>query len=440
MSTNANQILNRDELDAKIGGRTATITSIPNRSQITSIWSSAYITISGTDIIPNNGEIWPLKRLKKGSTPGGAYSSSLYYNINFRDANWNIGSSYTFDTNCTAYIDNNPVSGSNAGWYYMEDGTNKWYYITNNGVITGTGIYEVPYFNFNQQYVQLGIGQNVNGTVTYSTNISSPYALSKYKYPLSGGSGTTSSISTSFSGSTMTINRSGSFDLDKPIVVITAGDTEVSDKVLVYPPWTLSGQDISVAAAGATVTPIVSTNMASYTLSSNQSWARVSGTSVIVSSNVPSSGSNPQRTATITISATVSGTYDGISYSDSKTATLTLTQAKGVAVKTVYVLARKRMPGQVYLSRSRTSYSSYYLEQTTAGIVITNMEVVNQDSETAYGEASISVGDSTGPISWQNGANVSTVSTVVSAGNVSWELNIQPEEYQLGENNVIWIS
>lgn len=419
MATDASQILSAGELENKLGGSSGLTSYLcPNRSQIASIWSNVYFLASGSNILLNNGQIWPTKRLKKGQTQGAAYNSSTYETLNFRDEEWDSGEAFVYGTNCKAY---NGTSYASNGYYYMEDTTNKWYLINSSGNVINTGVYELPYFSFNSSTVQLGTAFNASTTVGYSTN-SNPSVISRVEYDLDGGVGGSSNISMSFNGGTATINRNSSYDSSYPMVVITAGVTDDTDKVLVYPPWSLSASDITnVSSNGATVTPVVSTNMEDYTLSSNKSWATVNGVNIVVSSNASSSS----RSATITVTSRINGAWGGIEYdSGNKTTTLTLTQLG--YTQTLYVVAYKSNPTKVYLSKRSDIVDEI---NAPARITIIDISVESQNYNIVGGEATIYSYSNNANITWDE--SVSRVLNVLYAGDVSWSSGTAPSGYQI---------
>lgn len=121
---------------------------------------------------------------------------------------------------------------------------------------------------------------------------------------------------------------------------------------------------------------------------------------------------------------------------------ITVTQQGAQSVTTLYVIGRKSMPNQLYLSIRNDSYESIYLEQSPAYITITGIDVEGNDYMEYYGSATIDSGEQIGQITWLNinGEEVdgpSQINTIITSGNAYWN-GSTPSGYEV-DNQIYWL-
>ena len=444
MATDSKQLLNLRELYNKLGGGSSSSNEIKDAGAISSTWGgNVYIIggLSGT-VVPNNGEIRPVFNFKYGATASAAYNTSSLTSVNVKDDSWDSSAAFSInDSTCYFY---NGSSAASVG-YYMESnpisGTSdsyNYYKTISGGKVSESGIYIPEYFNWDNQTITVDRDGNYV-YAPYSTNDSNISVYSKYRASVTGTitSTTDSSLSIDVQSSYPRLRLArDQINSNFPVTLVTVKgahfNTDYYHELLVVPPWDIYGSNITgVSSSGDRVTPTVNTNMGGYTLSSNKSWATVSGNNVVIDANT-----NPgTRTATITATGRVSGTWSTIAY-DSGNVSGTFTITQNGANVLIYILVDEQERSTCYVSTVNNDFN--HLIHAPKKIFINNI-VVRVGNQTYPGSCEISQGSFTGTISWDYGMPTDQYITFDSVGDVIWEYNTPPTGYEFGNTNLIWL-
>ena len=461
MATNTKQLLSLKELYKKLGGGSSSSNEVKDAGAISSTWgSNVYIVggLSGT-VVPNNGEIRPVFNLKYGNTAAAAYNNNSLTSINVKDDSWDSSSQFSInDSTCYFYSGSSAVGAG----YYMQStpisGTTdryNYYKTTSAGKVNETGIYIAEYFHWTNSAVTV----NRDGDYAYaeySTNDSDITITSKYRARLDG-------TVTSTTDSYLNVDIQSAYprlrlyrdqiSSSYPITVVTARGTHFNTyyyhELLVVPPWDIYGSNITgVSSSGSTVTPTVNTNMGGYTLSSDKLWATVSGNNVIIDASTDPS----TRTATITATGRVSGTWSTIAYdSGDVSGTFTITQNAYVPPTTrLYVVVRMADTTTAYLSTSPSHITSGYLVAAPANILIKSISVSNALGYTRAmrpAGTTLQSGNSTVTLRYEpdipdpisGGTYTDPATTINNSGTAEWSSGSAPTGYVI-DGTVRWLT
>ena len=449
MATPSNQLLNRSELVNKLGSYSSSTPLMPNADEIEEGWDDAvYIDNASGEIFPNNGQIWPVKSLKYGLSTIGAYKSTIYESINFRNPEWESDDNYAFGTTCTAYNGNSYASSG----YYMEDNTNKWYRVTNNGTIYQTGVYSPPYLTVNVEYIEIGRTGQSTGTFNISSNsawtIDSNFPLYDFVNGGAAGSDSAALALNYYSGSgntTINVTR-GIFTANTAVAikVQSSVDSDLYAYVIVVPTYNMSNiittWDPTAAAQSITA---ISCDYPEISWSGTTSWLRGDGQVLSVTENTSTSSTRPAsgRQTVKAIGEIYDFRFYGIEYPGKtvSSSNITVKQEKAIVIIALYVLARKSVPNKVYLSTNSGRVVAPS-GGAPADISIILIDVLDGDDNEHIGQADIAEGTSSENIEWDTGTGPTYVSTVLNEGAVDWSNGTAPSGYRLGSSDVIWIA
>lgn len=339
MATNTKQLLNNQELCKKLGGSSSAKTVL-NAGEILSNWNNVYLVGNLTGkVVPNNGEVRPVFNLKYGSTPLNAYNNNSTTAINVKDDSWDSSANFSINDGCYFYNGASAVSTGN----YMEtsptNGGGYTYYITNSSGQVTRNIYYPQNFTWNSQIVTV----DKNGTVVnagFTTNETNHTIVTPIRrFNIAGTSSQNdTTLSASISGYNVVLARdqiNSSYPISYVRIQGVHYGTNYTHSLLVVPPWEISANNISnISYLGSTVTPQISSNTSSYTLtkaSSSDTWYTINNNSIVINGNT----THYDRSATINVSETISGSYtypssgETISYSSGViTTSFTITQNK----------------------------------------------------------------------------------------------------------------
>lgn len=376
--TNAKQLLNNEELCNKLGGSSSSAT-ILNAGQISSTWGNGVYILNNVSgkCIPNNGEVWPVRTYKFGNQIAAAISGNNK-TINIRDASWD--SSTPFDINIegggsTYFYENTSIATQG---YYVDSGNNSsgyhYYQVNNSGRVTAEGTYYPHSFAWNSTGADGWVTVTMPGSAGFTTRETISSSFLKYKGNLSGSKTSDSSLSVSQSNNTVSISRS-SIDSNYPFSLAVMSGTQNSltyrHGILGVPEnsfWTVSANNITNIGNGyqQSISPSVTTNMGSYTLSKagNESWVNINSNNTTL--EVMGNGTYDSRSATINVTAdvgtiTFSGVHsdlESVSYTGpSKSTSFTITQNGMPKPQLAVVWFPTHNTGRMYVVSYSTPFS-----------------------------------------------------------------------------------
>lgn len=485
MATNSEQILNITELKAKLGTKTNTTPKNPNCGEIKNIWDTEVYLLeeSPTNMLVNNGEVWPQKYVKYSNT---TLRNTYFYGtrtyVNFRNANWEIGTTYAIDTNCKAYVNDSYASSG----YYMDD-SNYWVSVTSNGTIDNTGTYTPPNITPSSTIIKLGIDYGDTVTFTITTTEQWRITLNDYQYDFINNATVNNeesaeiisvSSSSGTGNATITVTRIAQNSAKRraaAIKITSTVDSSLYAYVMVIPDCNLtkllpttSGNtpEWNPTCDAQSITAINYTYYSvTWTKSSSLSWINGSGATLTVDTNTGSARPATVVTMTATCSIpefTAFGIYHGV---ESESVSIKVKQmAKRTAVS-LYVVMKKSSPNTIYLSKSRTSVTSSNLVELPSGytVMVDNINIIGtirltSNSQTMQveldGSGSFS-SSSTGEVDWltedASGTFTVTKADVVNVNGDRWieddngvvnTIITDTNEYSLNStyNYIVWIS
>jgi hypothetical protein len=316
-----NRILNAQEVAIKLCETTVPVDSsnteydlnrVLNVSEIKDMLTYreqlAYIGISDSKAIPNNGEIHRQLRLRRGASLSEAASSTTYATYTYVSSDWDgltILDPFSSDYKGKLYSRYPDHIEAESGYYYM-DANKRYVRIGELGNVDSGGIYVTVQYEQMVRYAVLATGDWTLDVRELWISANKPaanglplYLYQKKWYSTWSGEGT--SVETKFSGVAIQyINAMKLYCKRYNNGSEQTGNEAFPSSIYVYtqnPVFTLSGTT-SITSVAQTITINVSVQEGvDWTATSNQSWAKIT------------SGSSGNGSGTITVSIENNGSY-----------------------------------------------------------------------------------------------------------------------------------